>query len=138
MAEQKMPRGKEERDAAEHSDWVERLATIVSSLLILTLLVLLIRDAVRTLAAAEFRTKVGESRVVGIDHYLEVSVENTGDRAARDVEVTVTLTAADSTDQARFVIAWVAGKSTGHGIVILPRDPASGRVRAAVTGFAEP
>ena len=138
MAEQKKPRGKAEHDDAERSDWVERLATIVSSVLILTLLALLTWDAVRTHAAAEFRTKVGDARVVGTDHYVEVSVENIGDRAARDVEVTVTLTAADSTDQARLIIDWVAGKSTGHGMVILPRDPASGRVRAAVTGFAEP
>ena len=132
-------RGKRsEPDAAGHTDWVERTATIISALLVAALLALLIWDAVRTHTAAEFRTKVGESHVVGAEHYLEISVENTGDRAARDVQVSVSLTAADSTDEATFTIDWLAGRSTRHGIVILPRDPASGRIRAAVTGFAEP
>ncbi len=127
-----------EPDAAGHTDGVERAATIISALLVATLVGLLIWDAVRTHAAAEFVTKVGESRVVGAMHYVEISVENTGDRAVRDVEVSVSLAAADSTDQARFTIDWLAGKSTRHGMVILPRDPASGRIKAMVTGFAEP
>jgi uncharacterized protein (TIGR02588 family) len=138
MAERKETKAREGRDAPEHTDWVERLATIVSALLILALLALLILDAVRTHAAAEFRTRVGEARVVGTDHYVEISVENIGDRAARDVEVTVTLTAADSTDEASFVVDWLPGKSTRHGVAILPRDPASGKVTATVKGFAEP
>ena len=134
------PRNQKDRsaDAAGHTDWVERAATIISTLLVAALLALLIWDAVRTHTPAELRTKVGESHVVEGAHYLEISVENTGDRAARDIEVSVSLTAADSTDEATFTIDWLAGRSTRHGMVILPRDPASGRVRARVTGFVEP
>ena len=128
------------RDKAEpeHVDWLERTATIISGLVVATLIALLIWDAVRTHAPAELTAKAGSSRAVGGQHYLSVSVDNTGDRAARDVEVTVSLTAADSTDEATFTIDWVPGKSRRSGIVILPRDPATGRVTATVTGFANP
>ena len=129
-----------ERDGHEsaHTDWLERTATIISGLLVATLLALLIWDAVRTHAPPDLTARPGKDRVAGGQHYLSVSVENAGDLAVRDVEVTVSLTAADSTDEATFTIDWVPGKSTRHGVVIFARDPATGRVTAAVTGFAEP
>jgi uncharacterized protein (TIGR02588 family) len=128
----------EDGPTAAATDWLERIASAVSALLVAGLFALLVWDAVRHHSAAEFTARVGEHRAVGEQHYLAVSVENTGDRAVRDVEVSVTLAAADSTDEATFTIDWLPGKSTRHGMVILPRDPSGGRVRAAVTGFAEP
>ena len=129
---------KDENDEPHEPDWLERTATIVSALLVAALLALLLWDATREHAPAELTAKAGKDHPVGTQHYLAVSVENPGDRAARDVEVTVSLTAADSTDEATFVIDWIPGKSTRHGTAIFPRDPAGGKVTATVKGFAEP
>jgi uncharacterized protein (TIGR02588 family) len=128
----------DENDDPHEPDWLERTATIVSALLVAALLALLLWDATREHAPAELTATAGKDHPVGMQHYLAVSVENAGDRAARDVEVSVSLTAADSTDEATFVIDWIPGKSTRHGTAIFPRDPASGKVTATVKGFAEP
>ena len=138
MASDRAKRRPDNAEAAHHTDWIERTATIISALIVATLLALLLWDAIRTHSAAELEARPGEHRAVGALHYLEVSVENRGDRAVRDVEVDVSLAAGDSTDQASFTIDWLPGKSSRHGMVIFPRDPSTGTVRAVVTGFAEP
>ena len=127
-----------DQDQPAHTDWLERTATVISVLIVATLFGLLTRDAVRTHSAADLEARAGDHRAVGSQHYMEVSVENRGDRAVRDVEIDISLVAGDSTDTARFTIDWLPGKSTRHGTAIFPRDPSAGTVRASVRGFAEP
>ncbi len=122
----------------DDADWLERTATIVSAALVLALLALLLWDAFHPDEGPQLEATVGHTRIVGTQHYLFVNVENTGDEAAREVEVSVDLATLDSTDHATFRIDWLPGKSVRHGVVILPRSPSVGTVRARVTGYAEP
>lgn len=123
MADQSKREPSATSDDPQHADWVERTATIVSGLLVASLVALLLWDAFRTHMPAEVTATAGKVRAVGSQHYLSVSVENTGDRAVRDVEISVSLTAADSTDEAIFTVDWIPGKSRRHGIAILRATP---------------
>lgn len=56
--------GPDEESGSDHADWLDRTATILSALLVAALLVLVVRDATRGHAGAEYPFTPGEACAV--------------------------------------------------------------------------
>ena len=87
----------EQQKSEEHPAGVlEKIATTVSAILVVFLLAVLLVDAIRPNAEPAFVTHTGQLRESSGAFRVPITVENTGDDAARAVVVHAELRAADS------------------------------------------
>ena len=119
-------------------DALELTATWVSGVLLVAMLVFLVWDANQPSRPPSFETSIESLEQRGSHAYATVVVRNTGDDAARTVEVRVMPEGGDTKSEARFTLDWLPGRSTRRGVAVLPSDVARGNLRADVTGYAEP
>jgi len=119
---------------------VERAATILSAIIVLSLLSVLIWDAVHPNLPPAFtsRTIKLEERATG--YRTEVEIANTGDDAAKAVVVHLEALGADTTlAETDVMVDWLPGRSKHVVVGFWPR--AKGRVinvNSEVRGYAQP
>jgi uncharacterized protein (TIGR02588 family) len=123
---------------------LEKIATAVSALLVGFLLVVLIRDAIQPNTSPSFVTRARKVEIRNGAYRAEVSVENTGDDAAKSVVVHMELTGKDSAlAETDVTIDWLPGRTTHDVVGFFPRPagvPAEDirGVKAEVHGYAAP
>jgi len=137
MADETKDEGREQR-ASPPPDALELSATWISAALIAALLAFLVWDAFQPSREAAFETKVESVRRDAAAAYVTIAVKNTGDEAARMVEVKATPRGGGASDEAHFTIEWIPGQSTRRGILVLPADKASQQLDVAVEGYSTP
>jgi uncharacterized protein (TIGR02588 family) len=82
--------------------------------------------------------RVEEVRKVGDVFHVEVGVHNAGESTAAQVQVTADLTLEGTTHTGEQVIDFLSGGEEKQVVFIFDEDPASGDLRATVTGCAVP
>jgi uncharacterized protein (TIGR02588 family) len=121
---------------------LERVATVMSTLLVLGLLSVLIWDAAHPNTQPRFVTHPASMTVASGVFRTPVSVRNLGDDPAKAVVVHVELVAADSVlSETDIVIDWLPGNSSREVVGWFTRratGPSPTGVRAEVRGYATP
>jgi uncharacterized protein (TIGR02588 family) len=120
---------------------LEKVATLVSGLLIAALLSVLIWDAAHPDTTAAFDVRAAKATAIGAMYRVPVTVHNTGDQSAKGVVVHVELTAADTTvAETDVTIDWLPGRSTRDAVALFRRSDgqSSDAVSAEVRGYAVP
>jgi uncharacterized protein (TIGR02588 family) len=120
---------------------LEKIATVISVLLIASLLAVLLWDATHPNAPPAFEVTTGEFEPAGSVLRLPVHVSNTGDESAKSVVVHVELTQADTAvSESDVTIDWLPGRSKRDAIAVFSREDAKSAagVRAEVRGYAVP
>ncbi len=137
MADDDGERGNERSGA--NQDWLEIAASAVSALAIAAVMGYLVWQGFQGEKPAAFEATIGSVRAAGDSYLLPVTVRNTGDEAAQDVQVSVKLTVPGKPEaEARATIDWVPGKSERRAVAVLKENPAQGTVKAGVEGYQEP
>lgn len=139
------------RDGAERSplgagfwpqssaEWITLLfsSSIVLGLLALTSYFYLTMPA--TPAVVEVQPRLSEVYQAGERFYLPVTVRNVGGKAGEEVRVRVTVTESTGrSEQAEFMIQFLAGGSSTQAVVAFASDPRQATVEAGVTSYLEP
>ena len=133
-----------ERDATTEEaesapDWLERLATWISALLVLAVIGVLVWDAAHPDRPAALEASSGTPKAVGQRWHVPIMVRNSGDVAVQDVAVTVALQRPDTTvKDVEIHIDWVPGRSQREVDAVFGVDPSVGKLTAEVQSFDEP
>jgi uncharacterized protein (TIGR02588 family) len=123
---------------ARPADPLELVVTWISGALLAAMLGFLVWDAFQPSRAPAFETSIESQAQRGSSTHVTVAVRNVGDEAARTVEVRVIPEAGGARAEAHFTLDWVPGRSTRRGVAVFPQAVGLGRLRAEVTGYAEP
>lgn len=133
---------REEADRSREStgpDWVERLATIISALLVLGVVAVLVWDAVHADRPASLDVSTGRPSAVGRHWHVPIVVRNSGDVAVQEVNVSVSLQHPDTTVRDIDIrIDWLPGRSERAIDAVFAVDPSRGKLTAEVQSFDEP
>lgn len=87
----------------------------------------------------EVTVRADEARRNGETFYVPLRVENTGGKAAQDVEVEVSLEGSRTEpERATLMVDFLAGGASRRGSVAFEHDPARGRLSARVLRYLEP
>jgi len=127
----------EEEKEAPSADALELSATWISVALIAALIAFLVWDAAQPSRPPQFTVVMDSVSRRGANVYVPISVKNTGDEAARMVEVRVVAVGIEAAE-AHFTIDWVPGRSTRRGVAVFPDSLRGGTFKAAVEGYAAP
>jgi uncharacterized protein (TIGR02588 family) len=120
-------------------DWLERLATILSALLVLAVVGVLVWDAAHPDRPPALDAAAGTPHRVGRSWHVPINVRNAGDVAVQDVAVSVTLEHPDTTvKDVDIHIDWLPGRSEREIDAVFAVDPSRGKISAAVQSFDEP
>lgn len=120
-------------------DWVERLATIISALLVLGVIAVLVWDAVHPDRPASLDVSTGRPTAVGRHWHVPIVVRNSGDVAVQEVNVSVSLQHPDTTVRDIDIrIDWLPGRSERAIDAVFAVDPSRGKLTAEVQSFDEP
>jgi uncharacterized protein (TIGR02588 family) len=124
---------------APHPDWAERLATLISSALVLAVVAVLAWDAAHPDRPAALDASAGTPRMVGRHWHVPIVVRNSGDVAVQEVNVSVGLEHPDTTVKDIDIrIDWLPGRSEREIDAVFAVDPSRGTLRAEVESFDEP
>jgi uncharacterized protein (TIGR02588 family) len=69
------------------------------------------------------------------EFYLPVTVTNTGDEPAQEIQVRVELQSGDQTETAVFTIDLLAAGESEEGTAVFQSDPSQGAIQAVVESF---
>lgn len=134
-----------EKEIGEHQqrssgpDWVERLATIISAVLVAAVVAVLAWDAVHPDRPVSLDVSTGTPRAVGRHWHVPIVVRNSGDVAAQEVNVSVSLHHPDTTVRDIDIrIDWLPGRSERAIDAVFAVDPSRGKLTAEVQSFDEP
>ena len=120
-------------------DWVERLATIISAMLVLGVIAVLVWDAVHPDRPASLDVSTGRPTAVGRHWHVPIVVRNSGDVAVQEVNVSVSLQHPDTTVRDIDIrIDWLPGRSERAIDAVFAVDPSRGKLTAEVQSFDEP
>lgn len=86
---------------------------------------------------AEIVLTVGQPVAAGGAYAVPIEVHNSGDLAAEDVQVSVTLRSLEP-EESDVTIPYVPYRSSRRGWVMFTRDPGTARLDARVLGYREP
>jgi uncharacterized protein (TIGR02588 family) len=120
-------------------DWIERLATIISAVLVLGVIAVLVWDAVHPDRPASLDVSTGRPTAVGRHWHVPIVVRNSGDVAVQEVNVSVSLQHPDTTVRDIDIrIDWLPGRSERAIDAVFAVDPSRGKLTAEVQSFDEP
>ncbi len=85
---------------------------------------------------ADIVVTVGQPVAAGQGYAVPIEVRNSGDIAAQDVQVSVTLRIPEP-EESDVTIPYVPYHSTRRGWVMFSRDPGTARLEARVLGYRE-
>ena len=120
-------------------DWVERLATIVSAVLVLGVIAVLLWDAAHPDRPPALDVSTGTPTAVGRHWHVPIIVRNSGDVAVQEVSVSVSLQHPDTTVRDIDIrIDWLPGRSQRAIDAVFAVDPSRGKLTAEVQSFDEP
>ena len=120
-------------------DWVERLATIISAVLVLGVVAVLVWDAVHPDRPASLDVSTGRPTAVGRHWHVPIVVRNSGDVAVQEVNVSVSLQHPDTSVRDLDIrIDWLPGRSERAIDAVFAVDPSRGTLTAEVQSFDEP
>jgi uncharacterized protein (TIGR02588 family) len=132
-------RGPAPIEEASGPDWLERLATALSALLVLAVVSVLVWDAAHPDRPPALEASAGTPHPVGNRWHVPINVRNGGDVAVQDIAVSVTLEHPDTTVRDIDIhIDWLPGRSEREIDAVFAVDPSRGRLSAAVQSFDEP
>ena len=126
------------RKEPQRPNWLARLVSAISAMMVLALLGVIAWDAVHPDLPPTPRARTATMRQMANHMQIGVEVLNAGDMAARDVLVRVALTTPDTTIDDEITIDWLPGRSRREVTVIIPFIGQSPRVTAEVQGFVTP
>lgn len=130
--------GKDQRGTGG-PDWVERVATILSALVVLAVVAVLVWDAVHADRPPALEASSGMPKLIGRYWHVPITVRNEGDVAVQEVGVRVALerpdTAATNID---IRIDWLPGRSEREIDAIFSVDPARGKLTTQVQSYDAP
>ena len=130
---------RERQHESSGPDWVERLATIVSGLLVLGVIAVLLWDAVHPDRPPALEASTGTPTAVGRHWHVPIIVKNSGDVAVQEVNVSVSLAHPDTTVRDIDIrIDWLPGRSERAIDAVFAVDPSRGKLTAEVQSFDEP
>ncbi len=127
-----MTRSRSSRTTAE---WASLAGSAAVVLLLVGLIVAEIPGSDRPAAPA---VRVESVRHVAQAFHVDVTVENSGDQTAANVQVSAELSVGDDTLTGDQTIDFLSGGEQQRLTFVFLRDPASGELQVAVTGFAVP
>lgn len=120
-------------------DWVERLATIISAVLVLGVIAVLTWDAVHHDRPASLDVSTGRPTAVGRHWHVPIVVRNSGDVAVQELNVSVSLQHPDTTVRDIDVrIDWLPGQLERAIDAVFAVDASRGKLEAEVQSFDEP
>ena len=120
-------------------DWVERLATVISAVLVVGVIAVLVWDAVHPDRPASLDVSTGRPTAVGRHWHVPIVGRNSGDVAVQEVNVSVSLQHPDTTVRDIDIrIDWLPGRSERAIDAVFAVDPSRGRLTAEVQSFDEP
>lgn len=129
----------ERSEQSSGPDWVERLATIISAVLVLGVIAVLVWDAVHPDRPASLDVSTGRPTAVGRHWHVPIVVRNSGDVAVQEVNVSVSLQHPDTTVRDIDIrIDWLPGRSERAIDAVFAVDPSRGKLTAEVQSFDEP
>jgi uncharacterized protein (TIGR02588 family) len=119
---------------------MERIATIISALLVAFLLSVLVWDAVHPNKPPAFTTRTLKIEQRDSGYRTEVEVANTGDDAAKAVMVHIDILGADTTlAETDLTIDWLPGRSKHTVVGFWPKVMGKvNGVKSEVRGYSEP
>jgi uncharacterized protein (TIGR02588 family) len=117
------------------AEWVSLAVSVTVLLLLVALIVAQIPDGDRP-AASEAR--IERIRLVADTFHVDVSVHNHGDKTAANVQVSADFSVGDEAFSGDQTIDFLSGGEDRELSFVFDRDPASGNLRVAVTGYAVP
>lgn len=119
---------------------LEIVATIVSALVVLGILIVLVWDAAHPNRPATFVVSVDSTRVDGHALRAHLTVRNIGDDAAKAVDVHVALASHDSTlAESDLTVDWIPGSSRKQVVAYFPSpNIRDAKVTAEVHGYDVP
>jgi uncharacterized protein (TIGR02588 family) len=134
-----MANPEEERPASKAPDWVERLATLISALVVLAVVAVLVWDAVHPDRPPALEASSGTPKPVGRHWHVPITVRNAGDVAVQEVSVRVALERPDAAaTDVDIRIDWLPGRSEREIDAVFATDPSRGRLVTAVQSFDAP
>lgn len=120
-------------------NWLEKVATVISGLLLLVIVAVLAWDGLReNRPAALTAISAGVGEVRGESWYVPVGVHNAGDEAVRDVVIAVEVTVDGRTEEGTFTVDWLPGRSRREGVAVLPKATVGHPLKATVKGYLLP
>jgi uncharacterized protein (TIGR02588 family) len=119
--------------------WLERVATLISALLVAGMLGVLIRDSTHEDTPPAFETVAGRPETSGKSVRVPVEIRNTGDEAAHNIQVHIELRAADSVlAESDLTVDWLAGRSKHDVVGFFEAPTLPFTAHAEVRGYTEP
>lgn len=129
----------DESQQSSGPDWLEKLATAISGLLVFAVVAVLVWDAAHADKPAALAVSAGVPKAVGHRWHVPITVENSGDVAVQEVAVSVALEHPDTTvKDVDIRIDWLPGRSKREIDAVFAVDPSRGKLTAEVQSFDEP
>ncbi|MDP1793898.1 MAG: hypothetical protein Q8K63_07140 [Acidimicrobiales bacterium] len=124
-----------ERRERTSAEWV---TFAVAALVLLTMIGLIAREAVKSDAPPRPVATIGPTKQVGERYEVSVSVKNRGDLAAEQVQVLASLEVDGETTEGDQVVDFLAGGDEEELVFYFDDDPDDGELTVDVTGFTVP
>ena len=123
------------RPARTSAEWTTFAISVV---ILLAVVAAILVEAVQHQADAQPVAVVGETRRIGEQYQVEVTVENKGDKAASEVQVVVSLVVGGETTDADQVVDFLAGGDSEELVFVFADNPDDGELSVEVAGFTVP
>ena len=150
MSDSKTPRDERERGGSPRNEtsggersratnWLERLVTWTSGLLLLAAIVYLLLEGLAGTDPARFEAQPLRSWRGGEGHHVLLEVRNTGGTSVQNLQLTVELRDGERTvDQTRTGLSWLPAGSTREAVAIFGEDPAAYELEVSFDGYELP
>lgn len=123
----------------ERAGNLEKIFTVLSLILITAIVVYLGKESLATQTPAAFILKPADPIKRGDFKAIDVYIENTGDRAAKAVNLKGEVPGPDGKPvEAEATLDWLPGRSTRRASLIFPPDAPTTAPQLEIIGYEEP
>src|SRR5687767_11171573 len=127
------------RSGEKHSGLLEKIFTVLSLLLIIAMVGYLVKETVASHPPAAFEVEQAAPIKRGQFTAVDVFVRNTGDEAAKAVNITGEVAGPDGKPiEAEATMDWLPGKSRRKVTLLFPHDIGTTEPEVEVIGYEEP
>lgn len=123
----------------ERSGTLEKLFTVLSLILITAIVIYLGRESLATQTPAAFILKPADPIKRGDFKAIDVYIENTGDKAAKAVNLKGEVVGPDGKPiEAEATLDWLPGRSSRRATLIFPLDAPTTTPELEIIGYEDP
>lgn len=123
----------------ERAGTIEKIFTVISGILIVAITIYLGKESLAKQTPAAFVLKPSDPIERGDFKAIDVYIENTGDQAAKAVNLTGEVLGSDGKPiEAEATLDWLPGRSTRRATLIFPPDAPTTSPQLEITGYEEP